>query len=151
MFQLISKLELESESDVSVYLRLETWKVQLFNDLTSLNPRAVEDGPDIDRNFLTKKSQLLSLLEDLQRQLDSIWHRSPTVIEAKDINQPTNQIRTQPNGAADYIRQCSARYWYTGATAANDGATSFRKDLNLTRWHTGSQCSCCSSSEVWSH
>ena len=52
MFQLISKLELESESDVSVYLRLE---VQLFNDLTSLNPRAVDDGPDIDRNYLTEK------------------------------------------------------------------------------------------------
>ena len=24
-------------------------------------------------------------------QLDSIWHRSPTVTEEKDINQPTNQ------------------------------------------------------------
>ena len=31
MFQLISKLELESESDVSVYLRLESTTVQLFN------------------------------------------------------------------------------------------------------------------------
>ena len=31
MFQLISKLELESESDVSVYLRLESTTVQWFN------------------------------------------------------------------------------------------------------------------------
>jgi len=36
----------------------------------SMNPQAVEDAPNINRNFVT-----VSLLEDLQRQLDSNRHR----------------------------------------------------------------------------
>ena len=42
------------------------------------------------------KCQLLSLLEDLQRQFDSTRNMSPTVIEAKDINQPTNLYIASP-------------------------------------------------------
>ena len=34
----------------------------------------------------------------IARQFDSIRHRSPTVIEAKDINQPTNQPTTAITG-----------------------------------------------------
>ena len=53
-FSLFLLAETKSSSDrKATFQCLCARRVQLFNDLTSLNPRAVEDGPDIKRKLGT--------------------------------------------------------------------------------------------------
>jgi len=83
---MIGILELVSESEDLVFFCSR--KVQLLDDLTISSPRAVEELIEIVNkvHVSIRERQIIYV----SVQLDSIRHRSPTVMQAKYINQPTN-------------------------------------------------------------